>query len=393
MTTTVVATAHVAATSAPVKPVQAYDSRMRATARRAGHPLLRRVHTLYPDPVSMPPQFVAAAPDGTLSVTDPTNPAVFRPIIDTDFVIGKGEPAVVCLDARTKNLFVRAAAAHAKTGDDDLRRAAKQLAWLNQLDDSVLLASLTRLLSEKYWLPAGDDLGSVTAWATAFGHTTTGNTVTPGVAAALLDRIHHDTPHLSELMLRSQLGREVLRIRDSEYWASRSFAHGGAHSHNRAYTDQERLVTVAATLAAIDPRLVERNIVTGAVTPMVVGSTVADGRVRCEASTTPPFKVDSAVYVMVRDSAGDSTGPVRSATFRGVEVVADVVQATLDFGVTGRNVAPPAGSQIVVTEAAYLSFPRKTNRVWTSRPEDAAAEKAERAARWAMPLEVIVAAR
>lgn len=286
---------------------------------------------------------------------------------------------VVCADPDTRKRLSQALGSNPKL--DHLEVRARQ--YEASIKHSAWMADLTQHLAHNFWTPKGREPGDLTGWATSFGLSIPAKGVDGTVMAALLDRLPR-----TDIRGTAKTGPVSYRTQavDLEAKAARSYAFGGLAGKCEAHSAAERRAEIIEAITSIDPALVERNVIAGAVAkamPLQIAGVsklhLVDGG----------LAFDREVIVFGDTSSpGPFAGTASVARWRGLEV--NRVGETLGMvGWTKRQSDLAEALHKATRRPVYIAKAAYLGRA-ASAPRGEDIDKVDRVKR-EMPVEVLIA--
>lgn len=155
----------------------------------------------------------------------------------------------------TAQLAARRLSEHAqfKTGKDSVWAAHRRINYLLSLGAGYSMYVLTDVLTARYWAPAETDTSDITAWAALFG------TGVDGQGLYELVRLGADGAVNNEVHPR--LGSTELSVMRSVQWSSMK-------SNMSVFDQSAKFIDYAEFRDALDPALLERNLLSGTVSAL-----------------------------------------------------------------------------------------------------------------------------
>lgn len=259
-----------------------YDEARRAEATAAGKLIQRSSEFLVP---AMEDAIILRTIDGEAVVSHEGRAANALSIEE----VLNGELQMLVVDSTAIPLLV----AQLKAGTDDDKDAAYQVGLLQSLAVSRTLAYLPDLLAQRFWLPTGLDTESLTDWAAAFGLRSPNIDIMAKRLAALALEPYvapDPEPEDGKPVPRSQKTKKsnAIYLANREREVLRASAFMATASTCRAYKSMQTHGEILKGTIAGDVMLRERNILTGAVSRLIV-EIAEDNTIRAVAST--PFRL------------------------------------------------------------------------------------------------------
>lgn len=249
--------------------LDAYDVARRDAAAAAGRPLDRTaspgLHLTGPVVT-----YVHTSPDGVLRLLHADGvSARFTPERLWHLLVGaydlhepekESHETLVFADHATLSGAVRALEnAARKNSTDEVRGAARMLAYRDSLPWSTYTPVLADSLTSRYWLPAGEDTDDLDAWTRAFG---LGDPYSIGTLEALVDLAADGVDP----------GKLITPLVPAEKYGTRAARYTSDYSQCSAFDKSGTVTDAHAALLAVDPLLLERNRLTSDLTEVRVDS-------------------------------------------------------------------------------------------------------------------------